>query len=52
MSSAPNGSSISKTWGSLTSARNYGEALLHATRELIGVKIAEIPETNEAKIML
>jgi hypothetical protein len=31
---------------------NYGEALLHAARELIGVTVAEIPEANEAKIML
>src|SRR5258708_31962136 len=30
---------------------NYGEALLHAARELIGVTVTEIPEANETKVM-
>ena len=46
-SSAPNGSSISRSVGSNASARAIDDALLHAARELPRVVVAEVLQLDE-----
>ena len=50
-SSAPSGSSISITSGSLASARARPDALLHAAGELVDRAVGEILEADEPQLV-